>query len=92
MYILHEGIGSVLKLTGLHILTLYYHEYDYQLKFHDLTGKCVLVWDGNKIRRCGYIKSLVFVEAGRRCAGGPGLLWMQHPIPFSTELCECLYK
>ena len=91
MYVLHDGIGGTINITGLHVIALYYN--DRRLKLYDCqTGKCLLTWDGQCIRRCGYIKSLVFVEAGRRCYGGEGLLWMQQPIPYSTELCECLYR
>ena len=91
VYILHEGIGGAINITGLHILAVAYN--DRKLKLYKFqTGKCLLTWDGDKIRTCGYIKSLVFVEAGRRCLGGDGLLWMQHPTPYSTELCECLYR
>ena len=91
MYILHEGIGEVINMTGLHILALDYN--DRMLKLYGFqTGKCILTWNGPFIRRCGFIKSLVFVEAGKRCHGGEGLLWMQHPTPYSTELCKCLYR
>lgn len=75
--ILPDGIGSTVNLIGLYVLALYYH--DHKLTIHEIkTGKRLLEWDGDKIRRAGCIKSLSFVEAGAMCHGGPGLIWIQY--------------
>jgi len=34
----------------------------------------------------------VFLEAGRRCHGGAGMLWMYCPTQFSLCLEECLHR
>jgi len=91
VYVICEGIGDVVNLTGLHIITLSYCDYKFNL--YDIkTDKCLLSWDGDKIRRSGYIKSLVFVEAGSQCHYGPGLLWMHYPIAQIAELHKDLNR
>ena len=91
VHILHDGIGCDLNLTGLRILALYYREYKFNL--HEITtGKRLLTWDGDKIRKSGVINSLIYVEAGTRCHGGPGLLWIQPAALYFRNLCQGLQR
>ncbi|XP_065886968.1 uncharacterized protein [Dysidea avara] len=91
VHILKEGIAvDNTTLTGVHIITL--RSSDATFNVHDLhSGKLLLSWNKSAIRRSGCIESLVFVEAGRRCSGGPGLLWMYHPVPLIPKLRQCLH-
>ena len=90
VYILHEGIERDVKLTGRHILTPFHCNYKLNV-LHIGTGNHLLTWDGDKVWKC-CIYSLVYIEVGSRWQEGPGLLWMQHPIPSSMELYKCLHK
>ena len=92
VHILKEGIVSDSKiLTGLCVITI--RSSDSTFNVHDFhTGKQLLSWNRAAIRRSGFIKSLVFLEAGRRCSGGPGLLWLQSPLPQARELQKCLHE
>jgi len=92
VYILRKGIAeSNITLAGLRIITIRSSAATFNV--HDFhTGKHLLSWDRASIRRSGCMKSLMFLEAGRRCAGGPGLLWMQHPIPEAMTLRQCLQE
>ena len=58
--------------------------------FH--TGKHLLSWHRDGIKRSGCIESLVFVEATGTCCGGPGLLWMQYPMPESVTLQKHIHE
>ena len=40
------------------------------------TGRPIVSWDRDKVRRAGRTGDLVFIEIGRRCQGGPGLVWL----------------
>ena len=52
----------------------------------------VLSWDRDKMRRTGKTGNLVFIEIGRRCQGGPGLVWMYAGIEEAQALRETLHK
>jgi len=77
--ILQEGIvTSNTTLAGLRAITI--RSSDATFNVHELcTGKQLVSWNRRAIKRSGYIGSLVFLETGRKCSGGSGLLWMQHP-------------
>lgn len=60
--------------------------------FDFYTGKHLLAWRRDEIKLSGCIESLIFVEAKGTCRGGPGLLWMQHPMPQSAELQKHIHK
>ena len=51
----------------------------------------LISWDRDKIRRTGKTGNLVFIEIGRRCQGGPGLLWM-YSCSVAQALRETLHK
>ena len=54
--------------------------------------KHLLSWDRDKLRKSVSIGSLTFMEAGRRCLGGAGLLWMCCPVSVASKFRECLSK
>ena len=60
--------------------------------FDFYNGNRLLAWHRDGIKRSGYIGSLVFVEATGTCRGGPGLLWMQYPMPQSVTLQKHIHE
>jgi len=49
-------------------------------------------WERDKMRRTGKTGNLVFIEIGRRCQGGPGLVWMYAGSEEAQALRETLHK
>ena len=89
MYILSEGIGDVTGFSGLHVVTTC----DVTLNIYDFhTDKHLLAWHRDNIKLSGCIESLVFLEAAETCCGGPGLLWMQHPMPQAIAFQQHLHE
>ena len=89
MYILDEGVGHTIGLTGLCIVVLSTVKSTFNV-YSFYTKKHLLTWYRDDMRVSGCIDSLVFVEINKTCSGGPGLLWMQHPTPQSMTLQEQL--
>ncbi|XP_065898240.1 insulin receptor substrate 1-like isoform X2 [Dysidea avara] len=90
VYIISEDVGSKLGYEGLHIVAIRRNS---TMNIHNIhSGKHLLAWDRDKLRRSGCIGSLVFMEAGRRCLGGPGLLWMYCPSSVAPKFRECLHN
>ena len=52
----------------------------------------LISWDRDKMRRTGKTGNLVFIEIGRRCFGGPGLVWMYTGFNDAQALRETLHK
>ena len=52
----------------------------------------LITWDRDKLRRSGSIGDMVFMEAGRRCTFGPGMLWMLDKTRVSISLREGLHR
>ena len=78
-------------LAGLRIISI--RSSDCTFNVHDYPcGDLLLSWGQAAIRRSGHTKSLVFLEASKQCRGGPGLLWMHHPLPRAKELRQCLHE
>ena len=92
VHILKEGIVmSNPTLAGLRLISI--RSCDCTFNVHDYhSGNLLLSWDQAAIRRSGYTKSLVFLEASKRCREGPGLIWMHHPLPQAKELRQCLHE
>ena len=44
------------------------------------------------MRRTGCLGNMVFIEIGRRCKGGPGLVWMFAGPADSAALRETLHR
>lgn len=81
VYILPEEVGSRCSIIGSHILTLQGRVTGTRhgkLEVYSPTDRSdpVVSWDHDKIRRTGKLGQLLFIEIGRRCQGGPGLMWM----------------
>ena len=55
-------------------------------------GKPIVAWDRDKMRRTGKTGNLVFIEIGRRCQGGPGLVWMYAGFEEAHPLRETLHR
>ena len=87
VYILDEGVGHNIGLTGLCVVTFSTTNSTFNVNNY-YTKKHLLTWHRDDIRVSGCIDSLVFVEVDKTCNGGPGLLWMQHPSPQSMTLQE----
>lgn len=56
------------------------------------TGTPIVTWDRDKMRRTGKTGNLVFIEIGRRCTGGPGLVWMYAGFEEAHALRETLHR
>ena len=52
----------------------------------------IVSWERDKLRRTGKTGNLVFVEIGRRCKGGPGLVWLYTGVEQAQSLRETLHK
>ena len=81
VYILPEEVGSKRGILGLHILALRSGIPNVSMGQLDIISPTdpshpVVTWDRDKMRRTGKTGHLVFIEIGRRCEGGPGLVWM----------------
>jgi len=81
VYILPEEVGSKLGILGLHVLSLRSGVPNISMGQLDIISLSdprnpVVTWDRDKMRRIGKTGNLVFIEIGRRCQGGPGLIWM----------------
>lgn len=89
VYIINEGVGKTLKCRGFHNITI---NRDSTLSIINSCNQVPLAtWDRDKIRRSGCLENLVFIEAGRRCQGGPGMLWMYCPQN-AVDFGECLHR
>ena len=89
VYILSEGIGDVIGFIGLHVVTICDSTFNIY-NFH--TDKHLIAWHRDKIKLSGCIESLVFLEADETCRGGPGLLWMQNPMPQAITFQQHLHE
>jgi hypothetical protein len=57
-----------------------------------LDNEPLVTWEANKMRRTGSLGNLVFLEIGRRCEGGPGLLWMYSTPEDSVSFRETITR
>ena len=81
MYILPEEVGSRCSIIGSNILALQKRVEGSRLGKLEIynptdSSEPAISWDHDKIRRTGKLGRLLFIEIGRRCRGGPGLVWM----------------
>ena len=96
VYILPEEVGSRLSIIGTNVVALksggngkighldIYNPGD--------PSTPLISWDRDKMRRTGKTGHLVFIEIGRRCQGGPGLVWMYTGFNDAQALRETLHK
>ena len=97
VYILPEEVGSRCNMIGMHILLLkggVPHRSVGKLEIVHLVEpkKPIVTWDRDKMRRTGKTGNLVFIEIGRRCQGGEGLVWMYCGFEEATSLWETIYR
>ena len=80
VYILAEEVGSRIQALGVHIVTLQSSlSKDNPAKLTIISpvdSEPMVTWEANKMRRTGSLGNMVFIEIGRRCEGGAGLIWM----------------
>ena len=97
IYIMPEEVGLRCHSIGIHILLLkssvhYKSVGRLEIISPSNTGEPVVAWDRDKIRRTGKTGNLVFIEIGRRCQGGPGLVWMYAGFEEAHPLRETLHR
>ena len=98
VYILPEEVGSKSGILGLHILALRSGVPNVSMGQLEIISPSdhthpVVTWDRDKMRRTGKTGHLVFIEIGRRCEGGPGLVWMYTGYQNDAQaLRETLHK
>ena len=94
VYIISEGIGEILDLTGPHIVTIQatnIYKMSSTFNVYSSSGNHRLAWELCKIKRSGYFDSLVFLEVDRRTQGGPGVLWMYfHPNHLGQQFTQLM--
>lgn len=95
VYILPEEVGSRVHVLGTHILALKSRISENQPGQLDIISPAdptpIVTWDRDKMRRTGCLGNMVFVEIGRRCRGGPGLIWMYAGPKETAALRETLH-
>ena len=95
VYILLEEVGSRCSIIGTSVVAL-------RSGGNDIIGHLdiynpgdlstpLISWDRDKITT-GKIGHLIFIESGRRCQGGPGLVWMYTGFNDAQALRETLHK
>jgi len=91
VHILNEGIGCTKRISGLCVVSIC--DVSSTFNIHDFhNGKCLLSWHRDDIGLSGCVDSLIFVEAKKTQCGGPGLLWMQYPMPLSATLHKDIHE
>ena len=91
VYFINEGIGPTLHLDGLHFVTIQPTNRTFNI-YNFYNEEHLLAWNHCDIRRVGRVGTLVFLEVGRRCQGGPGVLWMYCADHLAAEFRESLDK
>ena len=97
VYILPEEVGSRCSIIGINVVALKSGKKDVSIGRLDIynlgdPSTPVISWDRDKMRRTGKTGHLVFIEIGRRCEGGPGLVWMYTGFNEAQSLRETLHK
>ena len=85
-----------MNALGLHVIALRSRGNDNQpgqLDIFNLADPTtpIVTWDRDKMRRTGCLGNMVFIEIGRRCIGGPGLIWMYAGPRETAALRETLH-
>lgn len=96
VYILSEEVGTRVHALGVNIIALRSRKSDTQPGQLDIISPTnptpIVTWDRDKMRRTGCLGNMVFIEIGRRCKGGPGLVWMFTGPADSAALRETLHR
>ena len=76
MCVLGEGVGGNAGISQACCAVVITATEQIKVFPYNVTSHTIISWDRDKLRRSGSIGGLVFLEAGRRCTFGAGLLWM----------------
>ena len=81
VYIFPEEVGVRTHILGLNFLVLLSEMSEGQKGRIDIVSPVemqprLVSWNREFIRRVGHLGNLSFIEIGRRCTGGPGLVWL----------------
>ena len=96
VYILPEEVGARVHAIGVNVIALRSRRSDSQPGQLDIISPTdpapIVTWDRDKMRRTGCLGNMVFIEIGRRCRGGPGLVWMFAGPTDVAALRETLHR
>ena len=96
MYVLAEEVGSRIHALGVNIVALRSRVSEKQPGRLDIISPVdshsIVSWDRDKMRRTGCLGNLVFIEIGRRCIGGPGLVWLYAGPREACALRQTLHR
>ena len=87
VYILSEGIGDVTGFIGLHVVTICDSTFNIY-NFHN--DKHLIAWHRDKT--IGLYRVTGFLRGCETCRGGPGLLWIQNPMPQAITFQQHLHE
>ena len=91
MCVLKDGIGATAGMRDAFCVAVI-TDTDQIIVFPWNVTTPLIIWKREHIRRSGSIGNLVFLEAGRRCSFGPGLLWMYSVTSVVPSLRDGLHK
>ena len=96
VYIPSEDVGNRVHTLGVNLIALRSRKSDTQPGQLDIISPTdptpIVTWDRDKMRRTGCLGNMVFIEIGRRCKGGPGLVWMFAGPADLAALRETLHR
>lgn len=97
VYILPEEVGMRCHIIGINLIALRSGVQGGSIGRLDIYNAAdpttpLISWERDKMRRTGKTGNLVFIEIGRRCQGGPGLVWMFTGFNDAQALRETLHK
>ena len=97
VYILPDDVGTTCQIIGLNVVVLKGGRGNKPVRQLQICNPVdpqnpTVSWDRDKMRRTGKTGNLVFIEIGRRCKGGPGLVWMYSAYGEAQALKETLHK
>lgn len=97
VYVLPEEVGSRIKALGINTLALRNSKPGKASGCLNIINPTdpnfpIVSWDPSKIRRVGCFSNLVFIEIGRHCQGGPGLLWLRTGSRETSALLQTLQR
>ena len=85
------GIGKKAGLYNSLYVAIVTSEDQFKIYPWNVSTTPVITWERDRLRRCGRIGGMVFMEAGRRCQFGPGPLWMYTGLSACVSLHEDLH-
>ena len=94
VYILPEEVGMRCHIIGINFIALKSGVQGGSIDIYNGADPStpLISWERDKIRRTGKTGNLVLIEIGRRCQGGPGLVWMYAGFSDAQALMETIHK